>query len=82
MPNITLSVSSETKRRMDAHPHIRWSNAVRAIIEKKLADFEEAERLGRKSRLTGKDVERLSMKVNRAMGKHAEELLNEYYRRR
>lgn len=77
MPNITLSVSEETRRRMDAHPEVRWSNAVRIIIERKLAEFELAERLARKSRLTEKDAGLLSAKVDREMAAHAKRLLHE-----
>ncbi|MBI5872404.1 hypothetical protein HZB88_04980 [archaeon] len=77
MPNITLSITKEAKSKMDKHPEVRWSNAVRAVIEQKIADFEEAEKLAKKSLLTEKDVEVLSLKVNRAMAKHARRLLNE-----
>ena len=77
MPNITLSVSDVTKQKMKQHPEVRWSNAVRVMIEKKLHDFEVAERLARKSSLTEKDVELLSSKVNKSIAEHAKRLLNE-----
>ena len=77
MPNITLSIPEETKKRMEKHPHVKWSNAIRTIIERKLDDFEEAERLAQKSTLTEKDVELLSKKVDKAMARHARKLLNE-----
>ena len=79
MRNITLSITDETKGKMERHPEVRWSNAVRVIIERKLHDFEVAEALAQKSRLTEKDVKMLSEKVNRAMGKHAKRILNEGY---
>ncbi len=79
MRNITLSITDETKNKMESHPEVRWSNAVRVIIERKLNDFRIAEALAQKSRLTEKDVQALSKKVNRAMGKHAKGLLNEGY---
>ena len=82
MPNMTLSFPPETKKRMEQHPHIRWSNVVRTIIEQKLDDFEAAERLAKKSRLTQKDIDPVVEKINQAMGKHAKELLHEYHRRR
>lgn len=77
MPNITLSVAQETKSKMEKHPEVRWSNAVRAIIEKKLEAFEEAERLAGKSWLTEKDIEALSEKVSKGIAKHAKGLLDE-----
>jgi len=76
MPNITLSIPEETKRRMEKHPHVKWSSAIRAIIERRLDDFEETERLAQKSTLTERDVEKLAKKVNTAMGKRAKALLN------
>jgi len=79
MRNITLSITDETKSKMESHPEVRWSNAVRVIIERKLHDFKVAETLAQKSRLTEKDVQMLSEKVNKAMGKHAKGLLNEGY---
>ena len=77
MSNITLSVTEETKDRMDMHRSIKWSSVVRAVIKRKLDDFEEAEALARKSTLTEDDVRMLSSKVDKAMAKHARKLLNE-----
>ena len=82
MPNITLSVTDDFKERMDKHQHIRWSSAIRAVIEQLLDDFEEAERLAQKSGLTEEDALELGRKVNKAMGKRARELLNEHHHRR
>lgn len=62
---------------MKGHPEIRWSNAIRAMIDKKLKDFEEADKLAQKSVLTEKDVEVLSKKVAKDSARHAERLLNE-----
>jgi len=77
MANMTLSITEETRKKMKKHPEIRWSNAVRTMIERKLRDFEEAERLAEKSNLTEKDVKFLSEKVANDMAKHAKRLLNE-----
>ena len=77
MANITLSVTEDTRRKMKGHPEIRWSNAIRAMIDKKLKDFEEADKLAQKSVLTEKDVEVLSKKVAKDSARHAERLLNE-----
>ncbi len=82
MANITLFVPDELKERMNEHPEMRWSRAIRSIIERTLDDFEEAEKLARKSKLTKEGVERLSAEVNAEAGKHAEALLNESRRRR
>jgi len=82
MPNMTLSVSDETKDRMDSHPSIKWSNVVRSVIEKKLDDFEEAERLAQKSKLTQKDFDPILKKIESASRKHVKRLLSESYGRR
>lgn len=39
------------------------------------ADFQDVERLARKSKLTQKDIEALSAKVNKSGAKHAKKLL-------
>jgi len=77
MPNLTLSITDEMKDDMKKHPEVRWSNAVRVMIERKLRQFELAEKLSQKSRLTEKDVVALSTKVNNGMAEHARGLLNE-----
>ena len=77
MPNITLSVTDELKEGMEKHPAVRWSNAVRAVIEAKLRDFEAAEKLAQKSSLTEKDVDLLSASISKSMARHAKGLLNE-----
>jgi len=77
MVNVTLSLPDDVWRRMKSFPEIRWSKAVRNVIEDKLDSFEEAEQLAGKSRLSGKDTARLSKKVDDAMGRHAEALLHE-----
>ena len=50
MPNLTLTITDEMKADMKKHPSVRWSNAVRVSIEKKLRDFELAEKLAQRSR--------------------------------
>lgn len=74
MVNVTLSVPDEMKQRMDSHRHIKWSSAIRSVIKKKLDDFETAEKLAGKSRLTDEDVRKLSRKVEESMAEHAVEL--------
>ena len=77
MPNITLSITEKIKQEMEKHSEIRWSNAVRIIIEKKLQDFKGAERIANKSKLTEKDIRALSAKVSKDTAEHAKRLLHE-----
>lgn len=79
MPNMTLSMTEEVKSMMNKYPEVRWSNVVRNIILQKLRDFEEAERLAQKSKITDKDVELISKKVSKDAAKQAKRLLNELY---
>jgi hypothetical protein len=77
MPNITLSISEELKREMEKHSSVKWSSAVRNVIEQKIADFEEAESIAKKSRLNWKTWKLMSAKISKNAAKHAEALLNE-----
>ncbi len=77
MPNITLSISERLKTEMERYSSIKWSSAVRNIIEQKIEDFEEAERIARKSRLSWNAWKLVSTKISKNAAKHAEALLNE-----
>jgi hypothetical protein len=77
MANLTLYIPDRVKRMMNRHPNVRWSRAIRSIIEQKLTDFEEAERLAKKSGLTAADAARIARKIDAALGRHAKALLNE-----
>lgn len=80
MPNITLSIPEQTRRRMREHPHMRWSSAIRSMIERQLDDFEEADRLAKKGGLTQEDIDPILRKIDADTRKHARKLLNESYR--
>lgn len=77
MSNITLSVSEDLKKKMKKHPYVKWSTAVRSIIEQKIADFDEAESIARKSKLNWKILKPISTKISRNAAKHAKALMNE-----
>lgn len=77
MANLTLVINDELMLEMRKHRSIKWSNAVRNIIKQKLEDFEEADRIGRKSKLTIKDFAVISKRISKAAAKHAEVLLHE-----
>ncbi len=75
MANITIFVPDDVKKRMSEYADVRWSKAIRSIIEQRLSDFEEAERLAQESKLTPSDAGRLAAEVDNAAGRHAEYLL-------
>jgi hypothetical protein len=79
MPNLTLAISEELKLEMEEHSSVKWSSAVRNIIEQKLADFEESEELAKKSKFSWKDWKAIGHKISKTAAKHAEALLNESY---
>lgn len=81
MVNITFAIPEETKKRMEKYKEIKWSSAIRNLIEQKLDDFEEAEKLANKLDLSKEDLDPIIKKINKEMAKHAEALLNESYNR-
>ena len=80
MANITLSIPDETKARMKQHPHMRWSSAIRSIIEQKLDEFEEADRLAKKLDLRMEDFQEVSEKIRGSNRKSVRALLHESHR--
>ncbi len=77
MANMTLFIPDNLKKRMATHKHLRWSNIVRTVISRELDKFEETEKLAQKSRLTMRDVELLTEKVNEDTRKHIKKLMEE-----
>ena len=74
---MTLSFSDETKKRLGRHGSVKWSAVVRSVIEQKLDDFEQAEAMAAKSRLSPEDFTQISAKVSAAASRHAKRLLHE-----
>ncbi len=79
MPNITLVISERLKIEMDKHSSVKWSSAVRNIIEQKLADFADAEEIAKKSKFDWKDWKPIGKRISKDAAKHAEALLGESY---
>jgi len=69
MPNITLSISEETYKKMKMLNEIRWSEIARKAIEQRIDDFEVMNKIASKSKLTKKDAEEIGEKIKRAMSK-------------
>ena len=64
MVNITLSVPSETKQRMDKFAEINWSAVARQAFEEKMKDLEFIKEFKAKSTLTEEDALRLGTQKN------------------
>ena len=69
MPNITLSIPEDLHERMKLHSEIRWSEVVRKSISDKIDDLEMLDKLTAGSKLTSKDVDEISKRIDRAAAK-------------
>ncbi len=69
MPNITLSIPDSLHKKLKKHREIRWSEVMRAMLEKRLEDFERMEEIAFKSKLTQKDVNEISEKIKKGIAK-------------
>ena len=69
MPNVTLSIPEELHTRMKEHSEIRWSEVVRKTISQKIEDLDIIEKLTKKSKLTQKDVDKISSRVDSAVAR-------------
>jgi len=69
MPNMTLAIPEALHRKMKRHSEIRWSEVARKSIAEKIEDLELMEKLSKKSKLTEKDAEEISRKIDTQVAK-------------
>lgn len=69
MTNITLSIPSELKKRMQKFSEVKWSEVARQSIKQRVEDLEIMNELTSKSKLTKKDIEKISKKIKRRAAK-------------
>jgi hypothetical protein len=74
MPNITLTVSEELRRKMRAHPDVKWSEVVRRIIAQRIQDLERVDAIARRSRLLPEDIDELDHLVKEGLRRRYERL--------
>ncbi len=67
MPNVTLAVSDELKRKMDELPEINWSEVARKAIRDKVEEFDLFRAVVSRSRLTEDDAIRLGREIKRSL---------------
>ncbi len=77
MPNITVSVSEDLKRRMDALDTVNWSGVARQAIEKHLTSYERFRELTKHSEMTEQDALELGRIVNEGMAKRINKEIEE-----
>lgn len=70
MANITLAVPEDLHRIIKAHKEIRWSEIARKAMWDYARKLELLDKLTKKSKLTEKDVEKLDVKIKKALMKH------------
>ncbi|HPM85681.1 MAG TPA: hypothetical protein PLI99_01145 [archaeon] len=66
MVNMTLAIPEELKKEMDEVKFVNWSEVARAAFKEKLIQFQLFQKIASKSKLTQKDANELSKKINRA----------------
>jgi len=64
MTNVTLAIPEDLHTRMKQHSEIRWSEVIRKTISEKIDNLEMMDKLGGKSKLTKKDIDVLSKKID------------------
>ena len=69
MPNLTLAIPEALHNKMKQHSEIRWSEVVRKSIAEKVEDLELMEKIARKSKLTKKDAEEISRRIDSEVAK-------------
>lgn len=67
MPSLTLSIPTDLKREMDAHPIINWSEVARGAIRERLESLNILNSIAAKSKLTEKDALELGRKIKHSM---------------
>jgi metal-responsive CopG/Arc/MetJ family transcriptional regulator len=69
MGTLSVSVPDELKERMDKLDEINWSAVARKAFEQKIEQIEFLQKISKKSKLTEKDAEKISVKINENMAK-------------
>jgi hypothetical protein len=67
MVNVTLSIPSELKKRMDSIQEINWSAVAREAFDEKINDLEFIKKFKAKSTLTDVDALKLGKEVSRSL---------------
>ena len=70
--NVTLSVPTELKSRMDSFKEINWSEVMRSTLSDKIRRLElmkKLDELTAGSRLTDEDIDKISSKIKEGIAK-------------
>ena len=69
MPNMTLAIPEELKRKMDQFKEINWSEVARQAIQEKTMLLERMNQLLSKSRLSEPDTEIYGSQIKKSVHK-------------
>jgi hypothetical protein len=69
MVNVTLSIPSDLKNRMDNFAEINWSAVAREAFDDKIKDLEFIKKFKAKSTLTEEDALKLGKELNERLAK-------------
>lgn len=69
MGNMTLAIPDDMQKDMKIFSEVKWSEVARKAIKERIDTLKIAEKLASKSKLTEKDVEEISRKINLAASK-------------
>lgn len=69
MVNVTLSIPTDLKHKMETFAEINWSAVAREAFDDKIKDLEFIKKFKAKSRLTERDAIRLGRELNKNLRK-------------
>jgi len=69
MANITLTIPNILHEKIRRHSEIRWSEVIRQLLQKKIEQLELMNQIINKSKLTQKDVDEISEKIDSNVAK-------------
>ena len=69
MVNITLAIPDSLHAKLKSRSEIRWSEVMRQMLQRKIEQLDEVDKILEKSKFTQKDVEIIGRKVKRGIAK-------------
>ncbi len=69
MVNMTLSISEELHKEMQAHSEIKWSDVARQTFEKKILELHWMDKVLENSKMTIKDADKIAHKIKEDIAK-------------
>ena len=74
MTTLSVAVPDTLKKKMTQLEEVNWSAVARHAFEQKINQIEFLQSLAKKSKITAKDAEEVSTKINKSMAKRFMEM--------